>query len=143
MSSCSICGRRESFNLGTNSENGWTCSRCSGVGVNNSAFANVATVLYQGAHMAGVLGALRYDGAEDAAIRNIVASPQHDGQDETFRNVGAPAKHQTTPRSNITFVYTRVGGAVTIYAVGRHVGRGNNNYRIMRWNGSGGTVTRP
>lgn len=55
--------------------------------------------------------------------------------------LGFAARHQTTPGTNIVVVFTR-NPAVHVYGIGRHIGKGNGHYRILRWYGSHFRVNR-
>lgn len=143
MSNCYYCGRRESFDVGQNTPEGWLCSRCRNVGALAVAVAAAPVVHHNsGAHLVGVLGNLVYNSAEINALQRAVNSPQHDTGDEDIWGLGFAARHQTTPGINIVIVFTRVAGAVTVYGIGNHIGKGNGHYRILRWNGSNVRVDR-
>ena len=143
MSHCAICGRVESFDKGSQIERGWACSRCSAVWNTTATVNTVATTSYQGAELAGFLGTLSYNDAEKTAIRKVVALGANTGSAETIWGVGLSAYHETTPSANIVIVYRfAVNGTVTIYAIGNHKGKTNNEYFVLRWNGTKGRVTR-
>jgi hypothetical protein len=145
MSNCIACFRVENFNLGTNTPEGWWCSRCSRAGSININIAHapgrpVAAV--PGALFMGVLGTLIYTDPEITALNRVVNGAGHDSGLEDIWGLGIHALHQTTPHANVVIVFTRDAGGLRIWGIGAHVARGNDRYRIMRWNGSSGRVQR-
>lgn len=143
MSNCYFCARREPFNTGQNTQDGWLCSRCSSINEINIAVGVAPIVIHHsGAHLVGVLGGLTYSDAERNALISVVNGPQHDSIDEDIWGVGFAARHQTIPGANVVIVFTRVGGVVSVYGIGGHTGRGNGHYRIVRWNGRSYRVVR-
>lgn len=148
MAACYYCGRRGPFNTGVSIHGGWACVRCSGVGAINTAFANAPLVLSNGANLAGVIGTMALDPAETNAIGTLVASANHDSGLEAIWGLPVAARHYTVPGVNVVVVFLRGPGTpgnpgpVTVYAIGRHVGKTNGEYRVMRWDGSNGRVRR-
>ena len=141
MSTCAVCGRVEGWDKGTQIDHGWACSRCSGWAV-GGAVGTVATLTYQGAELAGYLGHIAFSTEEDAAIRAVVSLGNNSGSAETMWGVGMAAYHRTTPSANVVVVYRFVANVVTIYGIGRHKGATNDEYFVLRWNGSSGRVRR-
>lgn len=139
MALCYFCGRYGKFNTGASYEGHWACDRCSVAGHNNQAFANAALTPAHGAQLAGVLGNIVLDPVEVTAISGLVASAAGDSGAEDIWGLGAPARHHTVPSTNIVIVFVRdfarAQGQLVVLGIGRHVGKGNGEYRIMRYTG--------
>jgi hypothetical protein len=145
MAQCIACGKRGTFFSGTNTAEGWWCSRCANVGNINGNITNAVaytSTTYPGVHLMGVFGTLAFTVPEQTWILNASASPYRDSAEEDIWGLGVPARHQTQPGTNIVVVYRRIQAIFTLYGIGCHTGTGNNNYRILRWNGHSFRATR-
>lgn len=144
MSTCIACGRVESFDDGSNSPEGWFCSRCGTVGTLTSAIQNAPSSPvngYDGLFLVGLIANLNLSTEELNAITGAFGSSGRDQSLEDIWGLGIPARHQTSSQ-NIVVVFTRNHGVMNVYGIGRHVSKGNSHYRILRWNGGHVRVNR-
>jgi hypothetical protein len=145
MSNCIACGNSEPFPRGVNTAGGWWCSRCSGVGTLNTGINNAqgrTLADFPAVELMGLLGTVNFSREEKTAILRAGSSPQHDEGGEDIWGLGIAAHHQTSPGVNIVVVFTRAHGVCRVYGIGRHIGRGNDKYRILSWDGRSRRVRR-
>lgn len=144
---CAFCGASFTWltSHGLSDNSGRICNTCNGrfqnVNLNPNAIGTTPLANHPTILLAGIFQNLGFTNPEINAM--VAASTQQGGNAEDIWGLGFAAYHHTVPHANIVVVYTRQQNSIVVQAMGRHTGRGGNDeYRILRRNGSAYRATR-